>query len=285
MRTAAPLEKGPGAPRGSRRRGRCLPSWAESTTVSRLAVAPLLSIAAVDIGVDGRPIDATLPASWIEAALADAHLTVGAGDWEATSRPEGGSIAGRLSRSGKEHIVVRARVTAELTLACSRCLAPTVIEVDAELSLLLQPASRGAERQSQAGLDQQPRGGSGGGEHEFSATEADMDVYDGETVVLDEFVREAILLELPQFPLCSGSCVGIPPASATGAGARAATSDQAIDPRLAPLGVLRSKLTGEPIPAELDPASASSAAPRAKPMLRSTTRRGLSKRKRKKKRR
>ena len=70
----------------------------------------------------------------------------------------------------------------------------------------------------------------------------------------DEFVREAILLELPQFPLCSGSCVGIPPASAAG-------PDKSIDPRLAPLGALRSKLTGQPIPAELETARAAAAGP------------------------
>ena len=42
-----------------------------------------------------------------------------------------------------------------------------------------------------------------------------MDHYDGETVVLDPFVREAILLEVPNFPLCSEDCAGIQPAAPT----------------------------------------------------------------------
>lgn len=46
-------------------------------------------------------------------------------------------------------------------------------------------------------------------EYEFSAEEADHDLYDGENVVLDGFVREALLLEVPNFPLCSEDCPGI----------------------------------------------------------------------------
>lgn len=46
-------------------------------------------------------------------------------------------------------------------------------------------------------------------EYEFSASEAEYDLYDGETVVLDPFVREALLLEMPNFPLCSEDCPGI----------------------------------------------------------------------------
>jgi uncharacterized protein len=48
-------------------------------------------------------------------------------------------------------------------------------------------------------------------EYEFSAEEAEHDEYDGDKVVLDGFVREAILLELPNFPLCSETCTGISP--------------------------------------------------------------------------
>ncbi len=48
-------------------------------------------------------------------------------------------------------------------------------------------------------------------EYEFSSGEAEYDLYDGESVVLDDFVREALLLELPNFPLCSEDCPGIAP--------------------------------------------------------------------------
>jgi uncharacterized protein len=58
-----------------------------------------------------------------------------------------------------------------------------------------------------------------------------VDTYEGEEVVLDRFVREAILLESPIFPLCSEACEGIRPASDS-----APVSEGAVtDPRLLPL--------------------------------------------------
>ena len=78
-------------------------------------------------------------------------------------------------------------------------------------------------------------------EYEFSSDEAEVDVYDGELVVLDGFVREAILLEMPIFPLCSESCPGIRPASPEVVDGGA---EPPLDPRLAPLRALRAGLAG-----------------------------------------
>ncbi len=75
-------------------------------------------------------------------------------------------------------------------------------------------------------------------EYEFSSEEADTDIYDGETVVLDDFLREALLLEVPSFPLCSEDCPGIRP-SAKAAPER---SEAGLDPRLSPLRALKTKL-------------------------------------------
>lgn len=75
-------------------------------------------------------------------------------------------------------------------------------------------------------------------EYEFSADEADTDHYDGETVVLDPFVREALLLEAPSFPLCSEDCPGIRPT----AKAAPERSEPVLDPRLSPLRALKTKL-------------------------------------------
>ncbi len=75
-------------------------------------------------------------------------------------------------------------------------------------------------------------------EYEFSSEEADTDVYDGETVVLDDFLREALLLEVPSFPLCSEDCPGIRPS----AKATPERSEAGLDPRLSPLRALKTKL-------------------------------------------
>lgn len=170
---------------------------------------PLLAYSANDIDVSGLPVDVALPAAWLTGELADAGV-------EATAP---GHLKARLSRSGAADIVVHGRIQARVSAPCARCLGPAELPIDAELALLLRPA-KGSRHpgylhapapRAQGGA---PSGhGKGNGEreleYEFSAPEADLDVYDGETVVLDGFVREAILLELPSFPLCSEACPGI----------------------------------------------------------------------------
>jgi uncharacterized protein len=228
-------------------------------------------------------VDAAVPAAWIDGALSDAGLTLGVGDWEARSAPEGGRLSARLTRSGKD-VVVRGEVQGSISLACCRCLEPAAIPVAGELSLLLQPASRsplGRAGGSAAGGNGSRRQDDGADkEYEFSADEAGLDVYDGETVLLDEFVREAILLELPQFPLCSEACVGIPPGPSSATDSPASPVEP-VDPRLAPLGDLRNKLAGAPTPSEPAVTPTTSTAQRSKTKLRATSRRGLRKTKRK----
>ena len=85
-------------------------------------------------------------------------------------------------------------------------------------------------------------------EYEFSAEEADYDVYDGEAVVLDPFVREALLLDLPNFPLCSEACPGIAPRLE----APVEALRPAVDPRFAPLHALRGRLPSRPAQDDVD---------------------------------
>src|SRR5690606_3988104 len=100
--------------------------------------------------------------------------------------------------------------------------------VRTELSLLLQPLARSdASRSSRNKKDKKDE------EYELSAGEADLDVYDGETVVLDNFVREAILLEVPAFPLCDEACPGLSEVAVE------PEVGAAVDPRLAPLSAFR----------------------------------------------
>ncbi|EYF03166.1 YceD family protein [Chondromyces apiculatus] len=167
---------------------------------------PLLSFVANDIDITGTPVNAALPVEWLDKELADAEA-------KATSA---GKVSGRLSRSGPTDIVVRARVLADLNVPCARCLGPAKAAVDTEIALFLLPAkaARPGSQGEGAGAREgrKPAKGDKEQEYEFTSEEADHDVYDGEVVVLDPFVREAILLELPSFPLCSEACPGIRPA-------------------------------------------------------------------------
>jgi uncharacterized protein len=189
-------------------------------------MTPSILFLAHDIPVEGVAIDVELTTEWLDKHLADA----GVGAQEGDAKP--GRVKGRLSRSGPD-VVVRAHVTANLAAACVRCLDPAPLAVAAELSLLLtastrSDARRGARAQRQRHMP----------EHEFGPAEADVDVYDGETVVLDAFVREAILLEVPNFPLCRASCPGIAVRDAV---AMSIEPEPTVDPRLAPLDAFRQR--------------------------------------------
>jgi uncharacterized protein len=196
---------------------------------------PLFTIIANDIDTAGRSVDADLPIEWLAAELAEADLTAQAP----------GHVTARLSRTGigtgsSGEIVLRGRVRAELTTPCARCMDATPVHVNAEMTLLLRPSASAkppkGDRKKANGTGKPPSK-TEEEEYEFTSEEADFDVYDGETIVLDPFLREAILLEVPNFPLCSDACPGIRPADLE----RAAPAP-AIDPRLAPLNALRERL-------------------------------------------
>ncbi len=165
---------------------------------------PLLAIAANDVDQSGILVEQVLPEAWISARLGEESYRA-SGD---------GRFWGRLSRSGRSEIIVRGSVTVDVELPCARCLRPTASSVRGEVSLLLKERP-GAAEFSRIGerwpaREKQPKAHRAA-EYEFTSEEADVDEYDGEVVILDDFIREAILLELPNFPLCSESCTGIWP--------------------------------------------------------------------------
>lgn len=217
----------------------------------------LISVSANDLTPSGLALDVTLPRAWLDAEL---EGTEAAGDGE-------GRFEGRLSLSGSD-VVVRGRVRAPVAAACARCNEPAKIAVDAELSLLLRPLpslpppkkvlDKGADKGGKAASASMRAAGpdkpalrphapkekpakptkKDDVEYELTAGEADEDVFDGETVVLDGFIRELILLEMPSFPLCSEACPGI------GAPAGEPPAEAApLDPRLAPLAALKDRMS------------------------------------------
>ncbi len=101
---------------------------------------PLIVVPANDVDPAGIELTVELPQVWLDSTLkdAEAHAT----------RP--GSFRGRLSRSGKADVVVRAKIAAELELPCARCLGPAPLSVSTELSLLLKPRPSGAPQDEAA---------------------------------------------------------------------------------------------------------------------------------------
>jgi uncharacterized protein len=168
-----------------------------------------------DLDAAGKPFRFPVRAAWIRAALEGTDVAAGEGD---------GSLELRLSKSGTD-VVVRGKLQAELTVPCARCLEPARVSIADDISALVIPEA--AMRDQSGGAD----------EDDLSLEEADLIPYDGETVVLDELVRDELLLGIPMIPLCSEACPGIRPELAPEEPEHA----PGIDPRLRPL--LRLKKT------------------------------------------
>lgn len=125
-----------------------------------------------------------------------------------------------VAKAGGETFRVTGRVQARLELACSRCLEPFEVPVDAPFELRYLPQGRNT----------------GEGEREIEEDDLTTAYYrDGALDVID-LMREQFQLALPMKPLCSEACRGLCPDC--GANLNRTTCGCAPrweDPRLAPL--------------------------------------------------
>jgi uncharacterized protein len=169
------------------------------------------SIPVHDLDAAGKAVQLPIRASWLRSALEGTDVGASSTD---------GSVDLRVSKSGAD-VVIRGTVRAELTVTCARCLEPARVAVREELSAL---AVLGSPEDATSG-------GVGEDEDDGSADDADTIAYDGDTVVLDDLVRDELLLAIPMIPLCSESCPGISADSANSGSA----DEAGIDPRLRPL--------------------------------------------------
>lgn len=178
-----------------------------------------------DISEAGKSYDFAVRREWLASVLADTGVSV-------ASDAADGKLTLRAHRQG-EDIVVVGHVTSTLVTACARCLEDAVIPVDTSISSLL--TARGANLRAEPD------------ELELTPEDLDRDFYSGDKIVLDDSVREHLLLEVPIKPLCRGGCLSIPiPESIKGpADLKSASRVDGVDPRLAPLLSLVDKLPTE----------------------------------------
>lgn len=135
-----------------------------------------------------------------------------------------------------DDVLVRGRARAAITTVCGRCLGPASFEAEADIALLM--VRRGSDHRPVAD------------EEELTPEEEDREFFTGDEVVLDDVVREHLVLELPMQPLCREDCPGIEvPESVRGPAQLDAVRPDAVfdkdgkvvDPRLAPLLALVGK--------------------------------------------
>jgi uncharacterized protein len=163
-----------------------------------------------NLTAEGKPFERTYAPA--ELALEDEYASL-AGEVRAR---------GRASRRGDE-VRVSGSLQTSVELRCDRCLGPVPVPVNVEFAAnFVRPADPAAE----AG--------------ELHDEDLEFSVYDGDSVDLDEIVREQILLALPARQLCRDDCRGLCPAC--GRNLNAESCDCArheTDPRWAALADLK----------------------------------------------
>jgi uncharacterized protein len=125
----------------------------------------------------------------------------------------------------KEKFRLVGHVRTTLELACSRCLEPFLMPVDAPFDIRLLPAKEVASHED---------------EREVAEEDLDMSLYRDDQIDLNELMREQFLLALPMKPLCEAECRGLCPQCGTNLNTGSCDCAPVWeDPRLAPLRQLK----------------------------------------------
>ncbi len=116
--------------------------------------------------------------------------------YEDAARLRGGTtVSGRASRKGDE-VRLSGRIRAEVEVACDRCLRPVVLPLELEFKESFTPLSAEPGR---------------GEETVLQAADLNFSVYEGDSVDVDDLVREQVLLALPARAVCTEQCQGLCP--------------------------------------------------------------------------
>lgn len=171
-----------------------------------------------DIDDVGKDYVFTLSAEWMTRELADCQLRAAG---------EAGELSLHVQLNDND-VLINGHLRADLVAECSRCLADVPCAVDMDVIALLSPM---------------PDSRHGNDNEELELTEEDTyrAHYSGTQIVLDELIREHLVLEVPMQPLCSADCKGIavpdhvrPPPEIF--------ESAPVDPRLAPLMKFKDKV-------------------------------------------
>lgn len=125
-------------------------------------------------------------------------------------------------------IRLRAGFQAQVEVLCARCLEPVKHALDQQFDLLFRPV----------GVD------GGGDERSISPSETEIGYYEKNGLLLEDVLREQILLSLPARTLCAATCKGL----CTHCGRNLNTetcncANEAVDPRWSTLGAIRGQIS------------------------------------------
>jgi uncharacterized metal-binding protein YceD (DUF177 family) len=221
---------------------------------------PELVVPVADLERGPKHVEFALSEAWLRRALEGTDAVVIAP----------GKLDVTLSKNGTD-VLVRGSIHADLTLPCVVTLDPVPVPVRTEILLMLSPKSAsaaegrepgtgGRRRATRPAKEKRPETGEavaarpgrpkntakGEGHWDESPILTDetagRDTFDGHEVVLDDFAREIIILELPMFPRRSDLPTDGPAANPPLPADTRPEGDKPLDPRLSPLAELKSRL-------------------------------------------
>jgi uncharacterized protein len=153
--------------------------------------------------------DAVVPVS--DPALADLEV--------APTEPV--RVSGRLSATGPGSYFWEGRIRTRVSVRCRRCLAPVSAEIDDTTHLLFTEE----EDNDDPAVVTIPR------------RSGDLE--------LGDVIREALILAVPEFPLCREGCRGLCPSCGADLNDGPCGCGRELDPRWAALGALRPPATND----------------------------------------
>jgi DUF177 domain-containing protein len=118
-------------------------------------------------------------------------------DFRQEGKLDAKGFAQLVEHHGKHEIIQDIRLLGQLKarfeLACARCLEPVDQDLDRKFDLLYRPLGADAGRE----------------ELSVTAVEAEIGYYEGEGLLLEDVLREQVLLALPLKVICREDCKGL----------------------------------------------------------------------------
>jgi uncharacterized protein len=166
----------------------------------------------------------------------DLELAPGAVDLGEEAEQKGKLATAGLAEVLHEHrgprdivadIRLRGHFSGSFEVPCARCVEPVEIPLEADYDLIFRPAAADAEAT----------------ERSITAPETEIGYYQGDSLLLEDVLREQVLLSLPARTLCEPDCKGLCPRCGQNRNSQPCTCDVGpSDPRWEALAGLRSRI-------------------------------------------
>ena len=166
----------------------------------------------------------------------DLQLAPGSLDLDQEAEQQGALAASGRAEVLHEHrgprdivadVRLRGKFAGNFQVPCARCVEPVEIPLAADFDLIFRPAAADAEAT----------------ERSITAPETEIGYYQGDSLSLEDVLREQVLLSLPVRTLCKPDCKGLCPRCGENRNSQACNCDEGpSDPRWQALAGLRGRI-------------------------------------------